>query len=217
MESLVKSDRVFVRPSPTRESAGGVGAQALATIRLCEQAGFDPVIVETVGVGQAEVEVADLVDMLVVVLVPNLGDELQGIKRGLLEYADVVVVNKADGELREAAELAADLCRQALALFGWGASGGAPWVSTCSAREGTGMEPLWSEVRARFQRQRTDGILENRRAERRARLFDQALARAVLRRVLSSEGADRMRQEVARGELELDVAVARLVASLAGC
>lgn len=212
MARLVRDDRAFVRPSPTRAGAGGIGAQALSTIRLCEEAGFAPVIVETVGVGQAEVAVADLVDVLVVVLVPHLGDELQGLKRGLLEYADVVVVNKADGELSESAEQAREVCEQALGLFGWGATDGAPRVLTASAREGHGIDVLWAEVSRRFQRWSGDGSLVSRRAKQRGTLFLQAVARALSGQVLSSERARQVHQQVARGELEVEDGVAQLLA-----
>lgn len=212
MNALAGNERVFVRPSPTRDGAGGVGGQALSTIRLCEQAGFDPVVVETVGVGQAEIGVADLVDVLVVVLVPHLGDELQGLKRGLLEYADVVFVNKADGELRESAEQAADVCEQALGLFGWRQASGAPRVLSGSANEQRGIEDLWCEVQARFQRWRDDGSLEERRRERRAALFERAVLRTLSARVLSTEQAEQVRRAVVRGDLEVEDGVERLLA-----
>lgn len=211
MNSLVQSDRAFVRPSPTGDTTGGIGGHALATMRLCERAGFNPVIIETVGVGQAEVEVADLVDVLVVVVVPHLGDELQSIKRGLLEYADLVVVNKADGELCESAERAALVCEQALGLFGWGAAWGAPRVLTASAQEGQGIEELWREVKTRFQARVADGTLLSRRAERRRSLFEQAVARALRRRVLSTEEAQSVRERVLRGELEIEDGVELLL------
>ena len=108
MGELTRSDSAFVRPSPTAGTLGGVARRTREAMLLCEAAGFDVVMVETVGVGQSEVAVAGMVDLFAVLVAPGAGDELQGIKRGIIELADVVVVNKNDGELAPAAKTTAD-------------------------------------------------------------------------------------------------------------
>jgi LAO/AO transport system kinase len=146
MEQLTRSPDAFVRPSPTGGTLGGVARRTREAMLLCEAAGFDVVLVETVGVGQSEVKVAAMVDLFVVLVAPGGGDELQGLKRGIMELADLVVVNKADGDLAAtAAHTAADysaalhLVRPRIA--GWSAR-----VLTCSALLGQGIAEVWAAV-----------------------------------------------------------------------
>jgi LAO/AO transport system kinase len=146
MEQLTRSPRAFVRPSPTGGTLGGVARRTREAMLLCEAAGFDVVLVETVGVGQSEVKVAAMVDLFLVLVAPGGGDELQGIKRGILELADLVVVNKADGELAGvAAHTAADYAA-ALHLVRPRFPAWSPRVLTCSALTGTGIAEVWDAV-----------------------------------------------------------------------
>jgi GTPase len=146
MEQLTRSPDAFVRPSPTGGTLGGVARRTREAMLLCEAAGFDVVLVETVGVGQSEVKVAGMVDLFLVLVAPGGGDELQGLKRGIMELADLVVVNKADGALAEtAAHTAADYAA-ALHLVRPRLTGWTPRVLTCSALTGTGIPEVWQAV-----------------------------------------------------------------------
>jgi len=146
MEQLTRSPSAFVRPSPTGGTLGGVARRTREALLLCEAAGFDVVLVETVGVGQSEVKVAAMVDLFLVLVAPGGGDELQGLKRGIMELADLVVVNKADGDLAAtAAHTAADYAA-ALHLVRPRLAGWEPRVLTCSALVGDGIEAVWEAV-----------------------------------------------------------------------
>ena len=142
MPRLAASDRAFVRPSPTRGALGGVARHTRESILVCEAAGYDVVLVETVGVGQSELAVSGMVDTFVLLLLAGAGDELQGIKRGIMELADVFAVTKADGDNRERADRAAAEMTGALALL----RGLAPEVLTVSALEERGIAELWSAI-----------------------------------------------------------------------
>jgi LAO/AO transport system kinase len=146
MEQLTRSPNAFVRPSPTGGTLGGVARRTREAMLLCEAAGFDVILVETVGVGQSEVKVAAMVDLFLVLVAPGGGDELQGLKRGIMELADLVVVNKADGDLAAvAAHTAADYAA-ALHLVRPRIAGWTPRVLTCSALTGTGIPEVWDAV-----------------------------------------------------------------------
>jgi GTPase len=165
MGDLTRSDSAFVRPSPTAGTLGGVARRTREAMLLCEAAGFDVVMVETVGVGQSEVAVAGMVDLFVLLIAPGAGDELQGIKRGIIELADIVVVNKCDGELAPAARTTATDYGSALRLVRSKTSGWAPRVMLVSALEGTGMDELWAAVEEFRAALDATGELERRRAE----------------------------------------------------
>jgi LAO/AO transport system kinase len=146
MTALAASENAFIRPSPTRGAAGGVAQCTREAMLLCEAAGYSNVLVETVGVGQTETAVRGMVDFFLLVTLAGAGDELQGIKRGVMELADAVVVNKADGANVKAAEKARSDIENALHLFPMADSGWSPRVLTCSARTGNGIRELWSVV-----------------------------------------------------------------------
>ncbi len=144
MEELTRHPSAFVRPSPAGRTLGGVARRTREAALLCEAAGFDLVVVETVGVGQSEAAVADMVDIFVLLLAPGGGDELQGIKRGIVELVDLVVVNKSDGDLRDAAgRIAADY-HGALGLLRTQSRHWRPEVVQCSALEKRGIDTVWS-------------------------------------------------------------------------
>ena len=144
MTHLSSNEVAFVRPSPAGESLGGVARKTRETILLCEAAGFDTIIVETVGVGQSEVVVHSMVDLFLLLLVPGAGDELQGIKKGIVEMADLLAVNKADGDAIPAAKRAKREYQNALHLMPLRASGIIPKVLTCSALSGEGIPEIWN-------------------------------------------------------------------------
>jgi LAO/AO transport system kinase len=151
MAELSRAPGAFIRPSPGDADMGGVARRTRETILLCEAAGFDTVIVETVGAGQSETTVAEMVDMFLLILPPAAGDELQGLKRGIIELADLVLVNKADGELLDHATRSAADYANALRLIRPRIPGWEPPVRAVSALTGTGIDAIWDDV-ARFRR-----------------------------------------------------------------
>ncbi|AKJ00696.1 putative periplasmic protein kinase ArgK [Archangium gephyra] len=160
MARLSRESLAYIRPSPSSGTLGGVARKTRETLLLCEAAGFDVVLVETVGVGQSETVVADMVDFYLVLMLAGAGDELQGIKRGILEIADMIAINKADGDNAVRAERARAEYRAALHLMRPGAE---PEVTTCSALENTNIERVWSSLEKRLEAQRASGELEKRR------------------------------------------------------
>ena len=164
MEKLAVSDRAFIRPSPTGGSLGGVARKTRESILVCEAAGYDVVLVETVGVGQSETAVADMVDFFLLLMLTGAGDELQGLKRGILELADCIAINKADGDNRDAAERAKAELQRALAILRpRGDNGWAPRVVTPSAITGAGLDDIWRLVEEHRAVMETGGDLEARR------------------------------------------------------
>ncbi|NUM37313.1 MAG: methylmalonyl Co-A mutase-associated GTPase MeaB [Candidatus Brocadiae bacterium] len=150
MLSLSQRPDVFIRPSPSSGALGGVARKTRETILLCEAAGFDTILVETVGVGQSETTVASMVDFLLVLMLPNAGDELQGIKRGIMEMGDGFVVNKADGEQIAAANLTARRLENALHFLTPRTKGWNPFVTLCSSLEKKGMEEIEKHIQKFF-------------------------------------------------------------------
>lgn len=146
MEELSRHPAAFIRPSPAGATLGGVARRTREAMLLVEAAGFDTVIVETVGVGQSETAVADMVDMFVVLLLPAGGDDLQGIKRGVIELADLIVVNKADGDLKAIAQRSASDYQHALRMLRSPTAGWTPEVATASAMTGDGVIAVWDVV-----------------------------------------------------------------------
>jgi len=163
MERLSVDPRAFVRPSPAGGSLGGVARATRESILLCEAAGFDVVIVETVGVGQSETTVSEMVDIFVVLMLAGAGDELQGIKRGVLELADVIAVNKADGDNAKRARVAAADYRRAVHLMTPASPNWSPPVLTCSALTNDGLPKIWSQIVAHRDRLAATGERQERR------------------------------------------------------
>ena len=163
MESICHNPDVFIRPSPSAGSLGGVARKTRETIVLCEAAGFDVIFIETVGVGQSETAVHSLVDMFMLLQISGAGDELQGIKRGIMEMADTMVITKADGENVRKAELARTQFQGALRLFPLPESGWRPKVYTCSAVAGTGLEEVWKGVEEFLDHIHANGYFQHNR------------------------------------------------------
>jgi LAO/AO transport system kinase len=182
---------------------------------LCEAAGFDVVIVESVGVGQSESELAEIVDTFCLLLAPGGGDELQGIKRGVVELADVVAVNKADGDLLVAAQRAAGDYRHALHMVAAATPGWTTPVLTYSAREGSGLNELWGAVTDHRALLESSGQLETRRAEQQRHWLGRLLSETVLRRFQARPGFAAELKEaegaVGKGELTVPQAVRQLI------
>lgn len=165
MESLSVQENAFIRPSPSAGSLGGVARKTRESIILCEAAGFDTIFVETVGVGQSETAVHSMVDFFMLLQVPGTGDELQGIKRGIMEMADGVVINKADGNNIDKANLAQGQFRNALHLFPPTESGWTPQVLTYSGFYGHGIPEIWKMVDDYMLHVRTNGYFDHKRHE----------------------------------------------------
>jgi LAO/AO transport system kinase len=198
MPRLAAHVDAYIRPSPTSGTLGGVAKATRETIVLLEAAGFDVILVETVGVGQAEVAVANMVDTFVFLTLARTGDQLQGIKKGVLELADIVVVNKADGEhLREARSAARELSGVIRLIYPrktlW-----RPPVLTMSALEGTGLEELWETVERHRQVLADAGEFEARRRAQQVDWTWQMVRDTVLDRVLSNPAVRKARAEVER-------------------
>ncbi len=165
MPRLAAEPSAFIRPSPAAGTLGGVARRTRESILVCEAAGFDVVMVETVGAGQSETMVANMTDCFLALLLPSAGDELQGIKRGLLELVDILAVNKADGELRTAAEAAANQYRLALGSLAGRSGADAPAVFVCSALRNEGIQNIWSAIEERHSRMKEAGLLAGRRQQ----------------------------------------------------
>ncbi|RED47602.1 methylmalonyl Co-A mutase-associated GTPase MeaB [Seonamhaeicola aphaedonensis] len=146
MESLVRDENAYIRPSASGNSLGGVARKTRETITLCEAAGFDVIIVETVGVGQSETTVHSMVDFFLLLKLAGAGDELQGIKRGIIEMADTIAINKADGDNLKSAKLAKTEFARALNLYPKKSSNWQPKVTICSATENTGIDKIWNFI-----------------------------------------------------------------------
>jgi LAO/AO transport system kinase len=168
MERLSVDPAAFIRPSPTGGALGGVARKTREAMLLCEAAGYDVVIVETVGVGQSETVVADMVDIFLVLLIPGGGDELQGIKKGVIELADMIVINKADLEPKLAERSARDY-RAALHLLEPASPDWTPPVITVSGLKDAGVDTLWSQVERHRELMAANGAREARRADQNAR------------------------------------------------
>lgn len=171
MPELAASEGAFIRPSPSRGSLGGVAAKTREALLLCEAAGYDIVLVETVGVGQSEYVVASMVDFFLLLLLPGGGDELQGIKRGILELTDGIAVNKADGESRALAGRTVAEYRAALHLMRGAATSWQPPVLEVSALEKRGIDAVWEMIQKHRSELEAKGELERKRAAQRHQWF----------------------------------------------
>lgn len=164
MEELSVSPNAFIRPSPSAGSLGGVARKTRESIVLCEAAGFDTIFVETVGVGQSETAVHSMVDFFLLLQLAGTGDELQGIKRGIMEMADAIAINKCDGSNIEKARVAKSLFQNALHLFPAHESGWIPEVKTCSSIENVGIDDIWEMVERYVRHVKAKGYFEFKRS-----------------------------------------------------
>ena len=165
MEELVKDKNAYIRPSASGETLGGVARKTREAIILCEAAGFDTIIIETVGVGQSETAVHSMVDFFLLLKISGAGDELQGIKRGIMEMADAIVINKADGDNIKRARLAKTEFNRALHLFPAKKSGWMPTVNTCSAITKEGIDVVWETISAYLSLTKANAYFSRKRQE----------------------------------------------------
>jgi len=220
MESLSNAADAFIRPSPAGATLGGVARRTREAMLVCEAAGFDAIVVETVGVGQSETAVADMADMFILLTSPAGGDELQGIKRGITELADLVVVNKSDGALLPAANRTAADYRRALHLIRPSSPHWRTPVSQCSALDGKGIPEIWSIVERYRTTMTASGAFAARRAEQaRAWLWSEATEN-LLAGLRSHPGVGKRVEEiekaVAAGKLSPTAGARRLLEAFEG-
>lgn len=214
MPDLSSRKDAFIRPSPQGGGLGGLGDAAPTLVELCEWAGYDPVIVESVGVGQGEVDARDTCDCVVLVLGPDGGDEIQGMKRGINETCDFVVINKVDVSTERAQQLSRAY-QSALAVTR--PADAIPEVHVTSALDGMGVLDLWKSIEAFYERARSSGTLDARRRTQRHRQLTRGLVRRfehVLGEVPRSEAVARVEARLANGEMSLDEAIDALLREL---
>ena len=210
MARLAVDDRAFVRPSPSSGTLGGVAAKTRETMLLCEAAGYDVILVETVGIGQSETAVSDMTDFFLALMLPGAGDELQGIKKGLVELADMIAINKADGDNLKRARLAAGEYRAALHILTPRSQNWTPPVVTYSALTGDGVADLWKQAELHRERMTQSGELAVRRREQQVKWFWTMLEDRVHTRLKSDP---RLRARLP--QIEAAVAAGNLSATLA--
>lgn len=188
MDQLAHHTQAYVRPSPSSGTLGGVAAKTKETIILCEAAGFDWIVVETVGVGQSEVSVRHMVDLFILLLLPNAGDDLQGIKKGIMEMADLLIVNKADGEALAASRRTRSLYQQALRLFPIEKGKPRPEVLTVSALEGMGIAEIWEATTDFQEKTKATGFWDNNRLEQELRWYEETVKSLLHSFILEQPG-----------------------------
>lgn len=205
METLSVNPKAYIRPSPAGGSLGGVARKTRESVFLCEAAGFDRIIIETVGVGQSETAVHSMVDFFLLLMLAGAGDELQGIKRGIMEMADMIAINKADGDNYHKATGAKSEYEAALHLFPPTPSGWIPKVATCSSLESTGIGDVWKRIEDYTQLTKENGFFEKNRKEQTRYWFREFLAEAIQEDFYSKPGrrekAKSLEEQVVRGEI----------------
>lgn len=220
METLAADARAFIRPSPAAQTLGGIARRTQEAMLLCEAAGFDLVLIETVGVGQSETMVAALTDIFVLILSPAAGDELQGMKRGIMESADIIVINKSDGDLAPRAAVTAAEVAGALALMKPRAPKWRAPVLRVSAAEKIGLEKVWQKIDAYYNLLKANGALQKKRGEQtRDWLWFEAGEQLLAELKKNSAVGDmmnRVAQQVGAGRTPAAAAARKLVATFMG-
>src|SRR5262247_3118679 len=210
MAQLAASDHAFIRPSPSSGTLGGVAAKTREAMLLCEAAGFDVILVETVGIGQSETAVSDMTDFFLALMLPGAGDELQGIKKGLVELADMIAINKADGDNLKRAQHAAAEYRSALHILKPRSEHWQPPVVTYSALTSTGIAELWQKVLDHRTAMNASGEFAARRREQQVKWMWSMLEQRMLAR-LRADASTRAKVK----KIESDVADGRLTPAVA--
>ncbi len=214
MEELANDPNAFIRPSPSAGSLGGVARKTRETIILCEAAGFDVVFVETVGVGQSEVVAHSMVDFFLLLQLANAGDELQGIKRGIMEMADAISINKAELD-PERAELAATQYRSALSLFPKNENGWTPIVFTSSAYTGSGIDTMWNTVMDYVATTKANGFFHKKRNEQNLRILTETINNTLTERFYNSafveERLEKLKSDVLEDRVSAYIAAQKLL------
>ena len=220
MDRLSKSKNAYIRPSAAGKSLGGVAAHIRESVLLCEASGYNLIIIETVGVGQSETLVKDMVDFFLLLMIAGAGDELQGIKKGIIEMADALVINKADGENLKQAQLAKAIYQNALHLLSPANNAWQPPVLTCSSINGEGIDQIWRSLKQYFEIMTENGQLELRRREQRISWM-QACVGAGIDSYFKQKGRDiaeftSLKHAVAEGTLSPNIAAESILKELIG-
>lgn len=220
MESLSRDPNAFIRPSPTSGTLGGVASKTREAMLLCEAAGYDVILIETVGVGQSELIVAQMTDFFLVLMLAGAGDELQGIKRGLMELADTLVVNKADGDNALPAQGAARTLKNALRYL---TPSDAPWkprVLTASALHNQGLDKVWSVLQEHRAQSQQNGAWQNRRQKQQIQwlwaMVDEELRTNLTRHHAVQKSLPSLKDQVLRGQLAPTTAAHQIVSLFLG-
>lgn len=222
MERLARDPNAFIRPSPSQTHLGGVARRTREAVALCEAAGFDVVLIETVGVGQSETVVAEMTDLFILLIAPAGGDELQGVKRGIMEMADLILVNKADGALKDTAMRTCADYAGALRLLRKRQQDpeGFPKAMCVSAEQETGLAETWEEMRHLADWRRENGHFAARRAGQARHWFEEEVRQGLLARLASDPAARAKMEElgraVAEGRAAPGKAAAEILAALDG-
>lgn len=220
MEELSRDPNAYIRPSPSGGSLGGVARRTREVMLLCEAAGFDVILIETVGVGQSETTVADMVDMFMLLLAPAGGDELQGIKRGVMELADIIVINKADGDLIPVARQAAAEYRGAVGLMRPKSKNWTPKVLMTSALKKEGIDKLWETIGKYRNARATDNELNVQREEQAAAWMWAELGESLMNRLKAHEQVSAslgpMEEAVKAGDISPTAAAQQLLKTFLG-
>ena len=210
MQELSRDKNAFIRPSPTSGTLGGVTRVTRETIVLCEAAGFDVILVETVGVGQSEIMVSQMVDFFLALMLPGAGDELQGIKKGILEIADMIAVNKADGEMKNAANRAVMEYQHALDILNPKSANWKPRSLSCSAYTGDGLVAIWETICGYKRLLKDAGEWQEKRKSQQVEWMWAIIRERILSKIETNEKVQSLVPQ-----LELQVAESKLTPALA--
>ncbi|NSX54961.1 methylmalonyl Co-A mutase-associated GTPase MeaB [Parasulfitobacter algicola] len=220
MEQLSRDPNAFIRPSPSQTHLGGVARRTREVVQLCEAAGFDVVLIETVGVGQSEVMVAEMSDIFALLMAPAGGDELQGVKRGIMEIADLILVNKADGDLKAAATRTCADYTGALRLLRKRPQDPQdfPKAMLVSALHDHGLADVWHQMKSLAKWRKDNGHWTSRRAQQATHWFDEEVRQGVLSHLTSHGGTrdlmDQLRTDVGQGKISASAAATKVLKTL---
>jgi len=219
MQRLSIAPEAFIRPSPSAGALGGVAGKTRETVLICEAAGFDTIIIETVGVGQSETQVSEMVDFFLLLMLSGAGDELQGMKRGIMEMADALVINKADGNNVAAAKRAAGDYKNALHLFPPSNSSWLPKVTTCSSLTGEGVADIWQTISQYAAQMQGNGYWQQKRKQQELFWFQEHLNQLLKERLFRNNQyhtqLQKLEGQVANGTVNAFVAAWQFVDGLA--
>ena len=218
METLSAKKNVFIRPSPASNFQGGVGKNTPETIFLCESAGYEVILIETVGVGQNEISVADMVDFFLLLKIAGSGDELQGIKRGIIEMSDLIVINKCDGDNIEESIKAKNEFKLALQLFPNKKSNWKPEVLTCSSINNEGLDNIWNSINQYIDlTKKNNYFFENRIKQSKSNLLkviDESLRRSFIKRKSVNNKLEKLIQQIEDQEISVFEASQKIISEI---
>ncbi len=218
METLSSKKNVFIRPSPASNFQGGVGKNTPETIFLCESAGYEVILIETVGVGQNEISVADMVDFFLLLKIAGSGDELQGIKRGIIEMSDLIVINKCDGDNIEESIKAKNEFKLALQLFPNKKSNWKPEVITCSSINNEGLDNIWNSINQYIDlTKKNNYFFENRIKQSKSNLLkviDESLRRSFIKRKSVNNKLEKLIQQIEDQEISVFEASQKIISEI---